>query len=69
MNIIKRLRNLWELSAYRPHTDLSHMDAVSNLRKDFPTIQKKAATIIFDKPNYFDDSTSEWAPPDRTPEV
>lgn len=45
MKLIQRLRNLWELSAYRPQSS-SQIAGVKVLQKDIPTIQKKMATII-----------------------
>ena len=38
INIIRRIKNLWTLSAYKPATD--------KIVKDFPTIKKKMATIV-----------------------
>ena len=48
MNLIKRIRNLWKLSEYRidPHLITSQANTTNFLIKDFPTIQKKLATII-----------------------
>jgi hypothetical protein len=42
MNLIRRVKNLWRLSEYRTN------DTDSTLKKDFPTIQKKLATIVKD---------------------
>lgn len=44
MNILKRIKNLWELSAYIPEMD-DH-DKYYAIRKGIPTIQHRPATII-----------------------
>lgn len=52
MTLLRRLKNLWLLSAYLPlgiRESGNSGDVISsiiNLHKDFPTIQKKLATII-----------------------
>ena len=51
---IRRIKNLWRLSAYK-------IDILSEsvaLKKDIPTVKKKLAKIIEEKEDYFkDDST------------
>ncbi len=47
MNILRRLKNLWALSAYKVDKDLI-------LKKDFSTVKKQLATIIPpERPDYF----------------
>lgn len=46
MNLLKRLKNIWELSAYRP--DKGVIAGTNTLTKDIPTIKKKLAKIIPD---------------------
>jgi hypothetical protein len=56
MNFIRRLKNLWELSAYRigqlPNSDSRYRA----LTKDIATIEKKLATVIKEPTNYFEDA-------------
>lgn len=60
--ILRRLRNLWRLSAYVPDDragDVVHVGAdygYRTFRKDFPTIKHKLATIVgVEKPDLFAD--------------
>ena len=45
MKLIKRLKNLWKLSAYR----IENLNNEIVIKKDIPTIAKKMATIIKEK--------------------
>lgn len=58
MSFWRRLKNLWRLSAYAPN----HFSPVytgnpeetrAYLKKEFPTIQKKLATIVRDEEEDF----------------
>lgn len=54
--ILKRLKNLWELSAYRvSDTNGSLNTGEKLLKKSFPTVERRLATIIKEPTNYFDD--------------
>lgn len=54
MNLLKRLKNLWKLSAFTPNEKL--IEQTHFLVKDFPTIEKKLATIIKEPINYFEEN-------------
>jgi hypothetical protein len=43
MNLLKRIKNVWRLSAYHPVTN-NGGDVV--IKKDIPTMQKRSAIII-----------------------
>ena len=55
MTIFRRLKNLWDLGAYRVGKDgFEALGLNHTLVKDFPTIKKKLASIIEeDKPDVF----------------
>lgn len=44
-SLIKRLKNLWELSTFR----IEEISNKPHLKKDFATVQKKMAVIIPEK--------------------
>lgn len=61
MNIIRRIKNLWKLSAYKFFEDSAkgyvYKGSGGTFVKDFPTIEKKMATIIKPEVNLFEDET------------
>ncbi len=64
MNLLKRLRNLWYLSAYRPlaKNEMIGKDTVNYLQKDTSLISRKMAKIVKESINYFepeDDNTNK----------
>jgi hypothetical protein len=42
----RRLKNLWEMSSFRPKENMNLTGGNSSIVKDFPTMKKKLATII-----------------------
>lgn len=60
MSLIRRLKNLWELSAYRVNQSPELLDGrFKTLAKDIPTVAKKPATIIKPVPNFFETPEDE----------
>ncbi len=55
MDIIQRLKNLWKLSEYR----LYQTEKEQVLVKDIPTVEKKLAQIIVDKPDLFQNDSTD----------
>lgn len=48
--IWRRIKNLWEISAYKLRDVPANVYRDPMLIKDFPTVKKKLATIIQDDP-------------------
>jgi ribosomal protein L15E len=46
MNFFRRLKNIWILSAYQVDNEQLKYFGSIKLKKDFPTIEKKQASII-----------------------
>lgn len=61
MTILRRIKNLWEISAYRINrNDLyNNILGKTTLTKDFPTIEKRPAIIIKESEDFFKEEEQE----------